>query len=214
LPGSKQTADDLIWLRRQGLVDTIEKHADEGLLVGICGGMQMLGVAISDPHGIEHDRKVEGLGILPLSTSMNQVKVTRQVHGRTHAPKLFGQDVAPITVSGYEIHMGETTYHGSACGFAVLDDGTPDGCIAGDGRIFGTYLHGMFDDDTFRRVFIGAARCFCKLTPATEFARWKELRDASLNHLADTVRRSLELEEIFGWADLVYREDRSVGPAR
>jgi adenosylcobyric acid synthase len=204
LPGSKQTVDDLLWLRASGLDSAIEQHAAHSLLVGICGGLQMLGHSIADPHSLEHDREVEALSFLPFTTRMNPNKVTRLTTGSLASSTLFGQSISATSLGGYEIHVGETFYHPSAAPFAILEDGTHDGCVSPDGRIFGTYLHGIFDDDAFRHSFLAAARGFHGLTPATEFAAWKQLREQALDRLADTVRESLDMPRIFGWAGLTY----------
>jgi adenosylcobyric acid synthase len=207
LPGSKQTASDLLWMRDQGLAATIATHAKNRLLLGICGGMQMLGTAIADPHGMEHDRDVEALGLLPFSTRMSSSKITRQVRGVLATPCLFGQPASALPLSGYEIHLGETIYHGHPSHFAVLHDGTHDGCASTDGRIVATYLHGIFDDDAFRHAFIASARGFHSLSAAASLAPWRELREASLNRLAETVRQSLDMAQIFSWVDRDYRPE-------
>jgi adenosylcobyric acid synthase len=204
LPGSKQTVDDLLWMRRQQIDTAISAHAAQGLVVGICGGMQMLGRAIIDPDALEHSGAAEGLGLLPLCTVMNSEKTTKQMHGSLHASNLFGQPVRPISISGYEIHIGETTYLADAQAFSVLADGKDDGCISADTRIFGTYLHGIFDDDSFRHIFIAAARTFLDLAPASSFDNWKQKREDSLNRLADTVRESLDIPQLLSWVGLAY----------
>lgn len=204
IPGSKQTASDLLWMIDQGLVSAIKTHAETSLLLGICGGMQMLGTAIADPHGMEHERDVEALGLLPLSTLMSASKVTRQTHGQLTTPCFFGQPASALPLSGYEIHLGETIYHGPPSHFAVLHDGTHDGCASPDGRILATYLHGIFDDDAFRHAFIASARTFHALAVARVLAPWRELREASLDRLAGTVRQSLDMAQIFSWVGLDY----------
>jgi len=204
LPGSKQTVDDLLWMRRQQLDTAVCTHAFEGLVVGICGGMQMLGRAIIDPDAIEHPEAAEGLGLLPMCTRMNSKKTTRQMSGSLRPAALFGQPVRPISVNGYEIHVGETTYMPGAQPFSVLADGKVDGCISADTRIFGTYLHGIFDDDAFRHTFITTARAFLRLAPASSFENWKQKRENSLNRLADAVREALDIPQILSWVDLAY----------
>jgi len=202
LPGSKQTVDDLLWMRRQKLDTAVCAHASQCLVVGICGGMQMLGQTIVDPDAIEHSEEAEGLGLLPLCTVMNSEKTTRQMSGSLRTTHLFGQRVRPISVNGYEIHVGETTYLAAAQAFSVLTDGKLDGCISTDTQIFGTYLHGIFDDDSFRHTFITTARAFLHLAPATSFENWEEKREDSLNRLADAVREALDIPTILSWIGL------------
>ena len=207
LPGSKQTADDLQWMRRHGLAAALEHHAQTGLLVGICGGMQMLGQEIADPSGIEHHGTAPGLGLLPLRTEMQPTKSTRLIAGETVCAKLFHQSVPPLRLSGYEIHVGVSASP-EAHSFAQFSDPTgkqwSDGCIDPSSRIFGTYLHGLFDEDDFRHAFLSAARAFHRLAPATAFDNWKQKRENSLNRLADAVRASLDLPQLFGWIGLSY----------
>lgn len=204
LPGSKQTVDDLLWLRNQGIDVVISAHTAHSLVAGICGGMQMLGRSISDPLGLEHQGTIPGLGLLPIRTSMQPEKITVLASGTLCAGSLFGQPVPLTTISGYEIHLGETVYLSGATHFANLASGKQDGCIEACTRIFGTYLHGVFDDDSFRHTFVRAARAFYRLSSPTQVTHWKQLREASLDRLATHVEHSLNMEEIFGWAGLEY----------
>jgi adenosylcobyric acid synthase len=215
LPGSKQSADDLLWMRNNGLANAVVELAKSGMTIGVCGGMQMLGQVIRDPENMESSQSVPGLGLLPIETTMRQEKVTVPVSGRLAIEALFGQAVGNISLHGYEIHVGETSYLEGAQPFArlerhptnraaVLGQRIEDGCISADSRIFGTYLHGLFDGDAFRHAFIDAARTFCHLAPATERNNWQAQRQASLDRLAETVRASLDMRSIFAWAGLSY----------
>jgi adenosylcobyric acid synthase len=212
LPGSKQTVDDLLWMRSQGLDRAVREYGRSGLVMGICGGMQMLGEAISDPLGVERDGSATGLGLLPIQTIMQADKVTRNATGEMATTILFGQPVTDYKLSGYEIHIGQTIYQTGAVHFATLssDSGsstiTTDGCISTDSRIFGTYLHGLFDDDSFRHQFVRAARTFHKLAAPRELYLWKQLREESLNRLAREVEKALDMKTIFGWIGLPYKD--------
>jgi adenosylcobyric acid synthase len=228
LPGSKQTVDDLLWMKDFGLDIALRQYARTGLVVGICGGMQMLGKAISDPSGMEHSGSVEGLGLLPIRTTMQTEKVTRNAEGEMAADVLFGQKITKKGLAGYEIHIGHTYYEAEAKHFSNLagrDDlsnTSRDGCMSTDSRTFGTYLHGIFDEDSFRHQFLSAARGFHKLSSPPEVNPWKQLREDSLNRLAQEVERALDMRAIFAWAGLTYdlplSEEtsslRSVGVAR
>jgi adenosylcobyric acid synthase len=212
LPGSKQTVDDLLWLRSAGFEEALLDYAHAGLVVGICGGMQMLGELIADPEGMEHMGEIRGLGLLPIHTIMQPLKVTSIATGRMIARSLFGQVVPETRVRGYEIHIGETTYLDGAEPFAELDRqrkfGDPrhyDGCIAHNNCIFGTYLHGIFDSDSFRHVFLDAARRFHRLAPAEVLDNWQKKREDSLDRTLAAVEESLDLSAIFGWAGLRYQ---------
>ncbi len=218
LPGSKQTVDDLLWMRSNGVEAALLAYAKAGLIAGICGGMQMLGVHILDPLGMETAGTVAGLGLLPINTTMQPQKVTSLTNGTLATGSLFGQPMNDVKLSGYEIHIGETAYLEGSTVFATLErqrqvDGLAaphsDGCIAQDGRIFGTYLHGVFDEDSFRHSFIRAARAYHGLAPSRVFDAWKEKRHASLDRLADTVQESLDITAIFSWAGLAYDTARA-----
>jgi adenosylcobyric acid synthase len=219
LPGSKQTVDDLLWMRDQNLDVAVQRYARTSLVVGICGGMQMLGEMITDPHGIEHGGSAAGLGLLPIQTIMQADKVTRNVTGNMVARSLFGQPVAASAVSGYEIHIGRTIYKPAATPFAILSstvrtaDDYNDGCMSTDTRILGTYLHGLFDDDGFRHQFLCAARAFHTLDPPDELYPWKQLRQESLNRLAHEVEEALHMETIFSWVGLPYKSITSAEEA-
>ena len=137
LPGTKNTMDDLLWLRQSGLEAAVLKLAAQDVpVLGVCGGFQMLGTRLDDPEGAEHGGSMAGMGLLPCETVFAAAKTRTRVTGRSAAAPLDG-----AAVEGYEIHMGQTT--GSAEPFTVLEDGRPEG--AAHGLVFGTYLHGLFD---------------------------------------------------------------------
>ena len=210
LPGSKQTADDLLWLRERGLTDAIAQHAQASLLIGICGGMQMLGRSLTDDIGMERQGSFAGLGLLPIATTLRTVKVTSLAHGTLCGPALFGVAVSTTSVEGYEIHLGDTTYLEDAEPFARLarvdQPGVPftDGCIAASGRVFGTYLHGLFDRDDLRHALIGAARSFHKLAPAVRLHDWERRRAKEIDRLADHFEVALDMNAIFACVGLDY----------
>jgi adenosylcobyric acid synthase len=205
LPGSKQTMSDLEWMRENGLDQAVRLHANAGLVVGICGGMQMLGQELDDPIGIERQGCMPGLGLLPISTTMQAQKVTRLCSGTRNAESLFSQQARGNRISGYEIHVGKTVYLAQAEPFATLASGEPDGCISADRRILGTYLHGIFDEDCFRHQFVTAARSFHGLASPGLLTPWKAQREDSLDRLAGQVSRSLDMRRIFEWVGLKYK---------
>jgi adenosylcobyric acid synthase len=157
LPGSKHTSSDLRWLRQQGLDAAIAHHAQQGgAVLGICGGLQMLGEALIDTHGI--DGNAPGLGLLPLVTQFAQDKtVTRtrarlgQVHGAWSA-------LSGVTVTGYEIHHGQTQGHSAmlAAGTALHEVMPGLAWQSGDGQVLGTYLHGLFECPAVVQALFGA----------------------------------------------------------
>jgi adenosylcobyric acid synthase len=209
LPGSKQTADDLRWLRECGFEPALKEFAHKGgLIVGICGGFQMLGKEILDPHGMERAGVEEALDLLPVRTILARDKITVSAFGRLGTGLLFGQPINPCEVSGYEIHLGTTVCLGEPAAFAFIarqKDGAqtlPDGCVSSDGHIFGTYLHGLFDGDAFRHVFLCAARAALQMHAPAGLVAWSELRRQQLDRLADAVADALDLEAVFAIVDL------------
>ena len=143
LPGSKSTISDLADFRAQGWDADLEAHHRRGgRIIGICGGYQMLGRMVRDPEGIEGGAThAEGLGLLDVETEMAPEKVVRNTHARSA--------VGDLGLTGYEIHLGISRGPDCARPMTILD-GRPDGAISADGRVAGTYLHGLFDSDAYR----------------------------------------------------------------
>jgi adenosylcobyric acid synthase len=147
IPGSKSTIADLLQFRKNGWDRDLEGHRRRGgHVVGICGGYQMLGRTVLDPQGAEGGgSRAEGLGLLDVETVMAPQKTVRNVEGRSARWDL--------PLSGYEIHLGRTS--GPDCERpAVFIDGVADGATSTDGKVFGTYLHGLFSADAFRARFL------------------------------------------------------------
>ncbi|WP_022705710.1 cobyric acid synthase [Paracoccus zeaxanthinifaciens] len=183
LPGSKSTIGDLAFLRAQGWdIDLAAHHRRGGHVLGICGGYQMLGRSIDDPHGADgRAGQVPGLGLLDVHTVMSRDKRVTPASGRA-----LGQDV-----TGYEIHMGRSTGPDCARPFAHLPE--PDGAIAADGRVMGSYLHGLFSDDGFRAEFL--RRLGTPSQPGYEAGV-----DAALDDLAAHMERHLDVDGILAVA--------------
>jgi adenosylcobyric acid synthase len=197
LPGSKQTADDLAWLRTNGIAEAIA--ASGRPIFGICGGLQMLGEFIEDPDHIESAETAAGLGLLPIRTIMQPQKRTQLSTGTLATANLFGHPAPPIPISGYEIHIGATVYATGAQAFAQTPTG-PDGCISPDTRVAGTYLHGIFDHDAFRHRFLTNARASANLAPPARLNHWKAQREQALNDFATHVEAALDMKSIFAIA--------------
>jgi adenosylcobyric acid synthase len=150
LPGSKATRSDLAALRANGWdIDLLAHHRAGGRILGICGGYQMLGRTIADPSGIEGEPGVSaGLGLLDVETRLEPVKqlrVEQAIHTASGQP-----------ISGYHMHMGVTEGADRQRAFASLS-GALEGAVSADGLVTGTYLHGLFAADGFRRAFLGNA---------------------------------------------------------
>lgn len=172
LPGSKNTRGDLAWLKAQGWPAAIERHLRYGgKVIGICGGFQMLGKTVGDPHGVEGTPgSIDGLGLLDMHTELTQQKQLQQVFGQC----LFN-DEERADVRGYEIHMGVS--QGPALSLpAFMVEGKPEGARSADGQMLGSYLHGMFD----------AAPAFSALM------QWAGLQDAAAVDLNQLREESLE----------------------
>jgi adenosylcobyric acid synthase len=184
LPGTKATVADLDWLRQQGLAAAIAALDARTTILGICGGYQMLGTRLDDTVESHPPRVVPGLGLLPVQTVFDAVKVTRWVTG--HA---LGQ---PVT--GYEIHHGRTR---SGRGWvAERGAGAPEGCQADGGRILGTNLHGLFDNDAFRAAFLRAVAARAGQRWAPGGVSFAAARQARFDRLADAVEAHLDLTAI------------------
>lgn len=193
LPGSKATIADLRWLYGTDLREAI---AAAPRIFGICGGMQMLGWSVADPHGVEGGGTIEGLGMLDLWTTLNREKITRR-----SAVRLAQTAYASAGEGGsaYEIHVGETTYGENAAPFAwIVREGDEhkrrDGAISSNGRVAGSYLHGLFENDAIRHAFIQAARAGAGLVPAADLAMLAAAREHGLDRVADAVAGALDLD--------------------
>jgi adenosylcobyric acid synthase len=199
IPGTKTTVRDLDWLRRSGLADRIVRDsADEGgpLVLGVCGGFQMLGTRIDDPLGVESGREsCEGLGLLDVATRFAASKARHRVSGRV----LDGG----ARLIGYEIHMGETRLGAGARPWSALvrqQDGAEveDGAVDPSGRIFGTYVHGLFDSLPLAASLVDRLRARRGLG-ALASADWQAHRDVLAGRyaaLADFLRTHLDLGPI------------------
>jgi adenosylcobyric acid synthase len=163
LPGSKSTIPDLCYLEERGFMEAVKRF--KGQIVGICGGYQMLGLRVLDPDNVESQVvETAGFGLLPVETRMLAEKETHQAMAHLDLPGLALAAGRDDVVTGYEIHMGITTYLGEPHPFArIFQRGTTavaveDGAVSPDGRVFGTYLHGIFDNTPFREGFLNRIR--------------------------------------------------------
>ncbi|MGB8029132.1 MAG: cobyric acid synthase [Terracidiphilus sp.] len=215
LPGSKQTTDDLLWMHEHGFDEALLRHAKTGCLtVGICGGFQMLGRDILDPHGMERAGTQPALGLLPVRTIMARDKITVPARGTLTRGSLFGEATDCDEVQGYEIHLGTTEYLDESIPFASIvrqSNGTQavsDGGVSNDQHTFGTYLHGIFDEDGFRHTFLRASRAALQMSAPLELIPWSKRRRQQLNLLADAFGGALDLSAVFGIISLPLHRDR------
>jgi adenosylcobyric acid synthase len=203
LPGTRTTVRDLDWLRSTGLADRIVRLAEdpEGpVILGICGGFQMLGSRIDDPLGVESPRPVAtGLGLLDVTTAFAPEKERHQVTGATIA--------RGVPIAGYEIHMGTTERGAEVLPWIRLTrqrDGQTllDGALASSGRVFGTYVHGLFDSLPFSKDLVDHLRARRRLPPLGP-DRWEAHRAVLADRyaaLAEWLRSNLDLGPV--WAAL------------
>lgn len=191
LPGTKNTIDDLLWLRQSGLEAAVQKLAASGTpVLGVCGGYQMLGRTLDDSAGTEsgHSQALRGLELLPTRTVFTNEKRRTQVTAQATAP------FAGAALTGYEIHTGRTTVQGAP--FCTLADGTPEGCV--QGNVFGTYLHGLFDSGelTERLAEFLCRRKGIAMETAAPITM-QAYREQQFDLLADGVRHALDLPAIY-----------------
>ena len=192
LPGTKNTVEDLLWLRQCGLEAAILKLAGRGTpVLGVCGGYQMLGQTLDDPTGSESGRpqSLRGLGLLPIRTVFTEQKRRTQINATvTAAPFAWAK------LTGYEIHTGQTTVEGQP--FDTLETGQPEGCV--QGNVFGTYLHGLFDTGELTEK-LTAFLCKAKGIVPEEAALipMAQYRQQQYDLLAEGVREALDVEAVY-----------------
>ncbi|MEJ5083021.1 cobyric acid synthase [Ochrobactrum sp. MYb379] len=184
IPGTKSTIADLIAFRENGWERDLHAHVRRGgHVLGICGGFQMLGNRISDPHGIEGSvREIDGLGLLDVETIMEPEKVVRNVQAQSM--------LYDVALEGYEIHIGRTHGADAIRPFSKID-GHDDGAVSINGRVMGTYLHGVFCADEFRRNVLFA------LGVRSSVEHYRESIEGALDQLAKGLEDSLDIDAIF-----------------
>lgn len=220
LPGTKDTIGDLEFLRSQGLEEAICRLLEAGAsfqLIGICGGYQMLGEQLHDPEAVEsgEPRSAMGLGLLPLSTTFLPGKKTVRVQGRTieGQPVPLSPSDRQLPVEGYEIHAGSTRrLRDISPLFTLQADVTEPGAAAADphlegaaradGRVFGTYLHGVFHNDAWRRAWLDGLRAAKGLEPLGVTFASSSRKEEAFDRLADQVRSHLRMDLVYDIAGI------------
>ena len=206
LPGSKNTTEDMLYLRKSGLGEKILAHAKAGkAVIGICGGYQMLGEVIRDPqHTESQNDEAAGLGLLGMETVFASEKLTSQVVAQCQDLHFMGQSISADNLQGYEIHMGHTAFtreadnhpftvcqrRGKAC---ASQEGTANAA----GNVFGTYIHGVFDNDVFRRSVLNAIRHSKGLEALANTRNVMAEKQQAYEHLADVVENALDMEKLY-----------------
>lgn len=205
LPGSKNTTEDLLYLKHHGYAAEIKELADRGTpVIGICGGYQMLGEKVCDPLHVESDKdEVTGLGLLPYITTMQGEKNTYQVEFNCKNLPFLDMNFSAENLKGYEIHMGETVLTGSGQSLfnIVRRSNAPvdlqDGFINDKHHVFGTYCHGVFDNDHLRRSVINALRKRKGLHPLDVKFKYREYKEAEFDRLAAIVRKHFDMKKFY-----------------
>ncbi len=201
LPGTKNTMADLLWMRQNGLESCIHKHAAAGKpIFGICGGYQMLGRVLKDPHGVEHGGEMAGIGLLPSVTVFEEEKTRTRVTGTFRGVEGIFSGLSGIDFEGYEIHMGTSSLEEGNVLADIAEDGAPakaDGLNSGN--VYGSYVHGIFDREEVAKSIISALLRAKGLSDedvvSTDMAAYKEQQ---YDLLADGIRRNMDM-------DLLYR---------
>jgi len=210
IPGSKNTIDDLNYLHNSGYVrEILQHHRNGGSVIGICGGYQMLGEDIADPYHIETSiESINGIGLLPVRTLIEKEKVTCQVSAKIHPSNRTFKNTDELR--GYEIHMGKTELRDEKYMFEIIQreekqTSTPDGFISADGRVWGTYIHGIFDNDGFRQEFIKRVKEAKGISVSPEAHAsfsFQEFKETQYDRLAELVRRNIDMEAFYRIAGL------------
>lgn len=202
LPGSKNTMGDLKWLRRNGLEAGIKKLREDTIIFGICGGYQMLGTAIKDPFAVEEGGELPGMGLLPMTTEMATDKIRTQVRGTFAGLSGALAPLSGISLSGYEIHMGNSHLADNASFLCKLADTVhgedkTDGCY--EGNVYGTYVHGIFDkaETAMEIVNILAVRKGVRVK-TDEVMDYSAFKETQYDKLAEVLREYLDMDYIYG----------------
>lgn len=202
LPGTKSTLVDLAYLKNVGWAQQIVERTHRGTpVIGICGGYQMLGESLLDPKRVESSiSEAEGLGLLPVTTTFFPVKSTHQIRGTVVVGKGLLQEASGLSLSGYEIHMGQTGGAEATAPFRIDERSRRscremDGCLSSNGNVLGTYIHGLFHNEALRRSILRelAVRRGVAFCPTRKVLSKEEQYD----RLADLVRDNLDMELIY-----------------
>ena len=197
LPGTKNTMSDMEWLIESGLEGAVIRAAATTRVIGICGGFQLLGKELHDPDGVEHGGDMRGLGLLDISTVFQGDKTRTRIRGTVHPDhNLYG--LKNRELEGYEIHMGKTENLGDAVAMIELEDGRTDAYMTGDGRIWGSYLHGIFDNEELVFALVHAIMQEKGIDPSDNHLSIAEYKEVQYNKLADLIRNNLDMDRIYG----------------
>lgn len=206
LPGSKNTINDLNWLKDSGFDKSIKEKSEAGIPVfGICGGYQMMGVSVSDPEGVECGGETEGLGLLPVKTVLKNQKNRSQYAGKIVGATGLFSGLNGLEVNGYEIHMGETTVaenskdsDSNATASTALTEFTGDATGYCSGNVYGTYIHGVFDS---REIVSVVAQSLAEKAGVRldigSVLDYREFKETQYDKMADILREHMDMKAIY-----------------
>ena len=207
LPGTKNTIGDLESIKENGIADVVTNLAKTGtMIIGICGGYQMLGKVILDPENAESKTlETDGLGLIDVSTLFKMLKNTHQVKATLHdkGSDIFKSLNTNSEITGYEIHMGETVLLNGAAPFLKITERSDqevsmdDGAVSDDGNVIGSYLHGIFDNDEFRLGLINRLRESKGLPPMQAEELSSVDKERQYDKLADWFRGHIDMDLIY-----------------
>lgn len=202
LPGTKNTIEDLLFIRQNGLESAIQKMVKKGVVVfGICGGYQMMGEVIIDEYGVEKKGKIKGMALLPVKTIFQKQKTTTRVEGKFLNVLGDLKELSGKHFSGYEIHMGETTIKQENAFCEIIKENK---IVQKEGTVnqncYGTYVHGIFDEEQTAKALIKAL-CNKKGISSEELlhhtVNWEQYKQKQYDILAETIRNSLDMEQFY-----------------
>jgi len=198
LPGTKNTLEDLMWLKKQSFVQRIKDFVKTGKpLLGICGGYQILGNSVREEIDANNSNRVEALKILPVNTTIGKDKIRKNISLDLETCPGFFSCLSKMHISGYEIHMGQSErMHEQGDGSQCLNFTGNSGCQCGN--VYGTYVHGFFDEEGIAQNVIQALLekkgiRFCKKNTDS----WRKIKENQYNFLADKLRQNLNMEKIY-----------------
>lgn len=203
LPGTKNTMEDLKWLRESGLETQILKQAAKGKVIfGICGGYQMLGMELSDPFNVESGGTMAGMGLLPTKTVFEKEKVRTRVSGNFNEVRGILAELSYVEFEGYEIHMGQTTYDFNEEELTTIDNVNGEDIIKNDGlykdNVYGSYIHGIFDKEEVSKAIVESL-CIHKGIDYSSISTVdiEKYKEEQYDKLAEGIRNSLDMKAIY-----------------
>lgn len=196
LPGTKNTMSDMRWLKESGLEGAIIRASAKTRVIGICGGFQLLGKELKDPYNVEYGGEMEGLGLLDITTVFEEAKTRTRITGTILESSNMYQ-LENREVEGYEIHMGVTKNLGKAKPLIELSDGRIDGFRNETGSVWGSYLHGIFDNEQLLFGIVHQIMEEKGIDPLDNHLSIAEYKEIQYNKLADLVRENIDMEYVY-----------------